>query len=163
LSGWPSFTDSEENRKMRSSADTFCFLADDIGGWIGVGEDDRRGRQGAIRWWGDNQRTWCAQILEPMEQPSSLFTPGAAQAAASRRQPMSAPRLPVVEVTELTDDHISFTLSKTDSSVANAMRRVMLCEVAANRLAPAFCSLPLRSRRASAGPDHGHRQGGVQY
>ena len=42
---------------------------------------------------------------------------------------MAAPRLPVVEVTELTDDHISFTLSKTDSSVANAMRRVMLCEV----------------------------------
>ena len=28
LSGWPSFTDSEENRKTRSSADTFCFLAD---------------------------------------------------------------------------------------------------------------------------------------
>lgn len=59
---------------------------------------------------------------------------------ASRREPMAAPRLPVVEVTELTDDHISFTLSKTDSSVANAMRRVMLCEVAADRLAPAFCS-----------------------
>ena len=82
---------------------------------------------------------------------------------ASRREPMAAPRLPVVEVTELTDDHISFTLSKTDSSVANAMRRVMLCEVAANRLAPAFCSLPLRSHRVSAGADHGHRQGGVQH
>jgi len=42
---------------------------------------------------------------------------------------MSAPRLPVVEVTELTDETICLTLSKTDSSVANAMRRVMLCEV----------------------------------
>ena len=102
--------------------------------------------------------------LLPLPKGVVKRTRGEAQGAeASRREPMAAPRLPVVEVTELTDDHISFTLSKTDSSVANAMRRVMLCEVAANRLAPAFCSLPLRSRRARAGPDHGHRQGGVQH
>ena len=79
------------------------------------------------------------------------------------QEPMSAPRLPVVEVTELTDETICLTLSKTDSSVANAMRRVMLCEVGAKRHTLAFCSLVLRSDRVSAGPDHGHRQGGVQY
>ena len=79
------------------------------------------------------------------------------------QEPMSAPRLPVVEVTELTDETICLTLSKTDSSVANAMRRVMLCEVGAKRHTLACCSLVLRSDHVSAGPDHGHRQGGVQY
>ena len=43
---------------------------------------------------------------------------------------MAAPRLPVVKVTELTDETICLTLSKTDASIANAMRRVMLSEVA---------------------------------
>jgi DNA-directed RNA polymerase II subunit RPB3 len=43
---------------------------------------------------------------------------------------MSAgPRLPQVEVTQLTDEEINFTLSKTDASIANALRRVMISEV----------------------------------
>jgi len=41
----------------------------------------------------------------------------------------SGPRLPVVEVSELTDEHIQFTLLRTDACIANAMRRVMLSEV----------------------------------
>jgi len=38
-------------------------------------------------------------------------------------------RFPEVEVVELTDSTISFVLSKTDVSVANALRRVMIAEV----------------------------------
>ena len=46
------------------------------------------------------------------------------------RAGMSAgPRLPQVEVTQLTDEEINFTLSKTDASIANALRRVMISEV----------------------------------
>ena len=41
--------------------------------------------------------------------------------------------MPQVEVTELTDDFIAFTLLKTDASVANAMRRVMIAEARAPR------------------------------
>lgn len=37
--------------------------------------------------------------------------------------------MPQVTVDELTDDTIKFTLSKTDTSVANALRRVMISEV----------------------------------
>jgi len=39
------------------------------------------------------------------------------------------PRDPQVEVTELTDEAISFTLTHTDTSVANALRRAMIAEV----------------------------------
>ena len=38
-------------------------------------------------------------------------------------------RSPKINVTSLTDDRISFTLTKTDASIANALRRVMLAEV----------------------------------
>ena len=109
-------------------------------------------------------------MIRPAQGLPKLATPDLPRQALQRsrlgrryQEPMSAPRLPVVEVTELTDETICLTLSKTDSSVANAMRRVMLCEVGAKRHTLAFCSLVLRSDRVSAGPDHGHRQGGVQY
>lgn len=38
-------------------------------------------------------------------------------------------RDPHVTVTEVTEDMIKFTLTKTDASIANALRRVMLAEV----------------------------------
>jgi len=37
--------------------------------------------------------------------------------------------MPTVDVTELTEDTINFTLAKTDASIANALRRVMIAEV----------------------------------
>jgi len=37
--------------------------------------------------------------------------------------------MPQVTVDELTSEYIKFTLTETDTSVANALRRVMLCEV----------------------------------
>ena len=81
-----------------------------------------------------------AVIVRSTRQPRT-YLPGCTAARASRTaSPMAAPRLPVVEVTELTDDVICLTLSKTDSSIANAMRRVMLCEVALNTTPLAFCS-----------------------
>eukprot|EP01112_Ceratiomyxa_fruticulosa_P001158 TRINITY_DN1114_c0_g1_i1.p1 TRINITY_DN1114_c0_g1~~TRINITY_DN1114_c0_g1_i1.p1 ORF type:complete len:301 (+),score=58.74 TRINITY_DN1114_c0_g1_i1:216-1118(+) len=42
---------------------------------------------------------------------------------------MAFARLPQVEITELKADSMTFTLSKTDPSVANALRRVMISEV----------------------------------
>jgi len=39
------------------------------------------------------------------------------------------PREPTVEVEEVTEDYIRFTLSKTDASIANALRRAMMAEV----------------------------------
>jgi DNA-directed RNA polymerase II subunit RPB3 len=48
--------------------------------------------------------------------PSSIAV-GAAQA-----------RAPKIEITKLRDDKLKFTLSQTDSSVANALRRVMMAE-----------------------------------
>lgn len=38
-------------------------------------------------------------------------------------------RQPVVEILELKDDSITFVLSNTDASIANALRRVMIAEV----------------------------------
>eukprot|EP00457_Paulinella_chromatophora_P010452 gb/GEZN01010556.1/.p1 GENE.gb/GEZN01010556.1/~~gb/GEZN01010556.1/.p1 ORF type:complete len:335 (+),score=27.34 gb/GEZN01010556.1/:102-1106(+) len=38
-------------------------------------------------------------------------------------------RYPEIEILELTDDHIKFVLSKTDTSMANSLRRVMIAEV----------------------------------
>ena len=116
---------------------------------------------------GEYRAGWIANCVShghglSLSLRSPRFYTGAEPLGVANHEPMSAPRLPVVEVTELTDETICLTLSKTDSSVANALRRVMLCEVCAKRHTLAFCSLPLRSDRASAGPDHGHRQGGVQ-
>lgn len=51
-----------------------------------------------------------------------------------------------VEIKLLKDDHVEFVLSNTDSSVANALRRVMIAEVPyrANDPSPpsppSFCS-----------------------
>jgi DNA-directed RNA polymerase II subunit RPB3 len=42
---------------------------------------------------------------------------------------MPQPRQPQIEILELKDDSISFILSKTDLSVANALRRIMIAEV----------------------------------
>lgn len=42
---------------------------------------------------------------------------------------MVGQRMPQVIVTDLTDETISFTLTKTDASMANALRRVMISEV----------------------------------
>ena len=39
------------------------------------------------------------------------------------------PREPTVTVTEVTEDYIKFTLSKTDASIANSLRRAMMAEV----------------------------------
>mmetsp|Transcript_2404 Transcript_2404/g.8575 ORF Transcript_2404/g.8575 Transcript_2404/m.8575 type:complete len:298 (-) Transcript_2404:90-983(-) len=39
------------------------------------------------------------------------------------------PRAPSIEITELTEDTMKFTLRDTDNSVANALRRVMMSEV----------------------------------
>merc|ERR1719235_1125453 len=39
------------------------------------------------------------------------------------------PRRPVIKVTEATDSIVKFTLSETDISVANALRRIMMAEV----------------------------------
>lgn len=41
----------------------------------------------------------------------------------------SAPRQPVVEILDIGDDSIKFVLSKTDVSVANSLRRIMIAEV----------------------------------
>jgi len=38
-------------------------------------------------------------------------------------------RMPKVEILELKDDFIKFVLSKTDASIANSLRRVMMAEV----------------------------------
>lgn len=37
--------------------------------------------------------------------------------------------MPSIDITELQSDCIKFTLSNTDLSVANALRRILLCEV----------------------------------
>ena len=37
--------------------------------------------------------------------------------------------MPQISVDELTEDTIKFTLSKTDVSIANALRRAMIAEV----------------------------------
>lgn len=37
--------------------------------------------------------------------------------------------MPVIEVTHCDDEYVTFTLSKTDTSVANALRRIILAEV----------------------------------
>ena len=42
---------------------------------------------------------------------------------------MPYPRFPKIDVKELRDDFIKFELAETDSSVANAVRRVMIAEV----------------------------------
>eukprot|EP01113_Clastostelium_recurvatum_P012751 TRINITY_DN1663_c0_g1_i2.p1 TRINITY_DN1663_c0_g1~~TRINITY_DN1663_c0_g1_i2.p1 ORF type:complete len:301 (-),score=56.94 TRINITY_DN1663_c0_g1_i2:21-923(-) len=42
---------------------------------------------------------------------------------------MAQARTPHIEITELKADTMTFTLSKTDSSMANAIRRVMIAEV----------------------------------
>ena len=55
--------------------------------------------------------------------PRSSLTPALPRRAAPTR------RMPQVTVDELTSEYIKFTLSNTDASVANALRRVMLCEV----------------------------------
>ena len=39
------------------------------------------------------------------------------------------PRQPEIEILDLTDDTIVFALTKCDTSMANALRRVMLAEV----------------------------------
>merc|ERR1719424_311925 len=38
-------------------------------------------------------------------------------------------RSPQIRIDELTDDYIKFTLTKTDASIANALRRAMMAEV----------------------------------
>ena len=38
-------------------------------------------------------------------------------------------RMPVIEVTHVDDAYVEFTLSKTEISVANALRRIILAEV----------------------------------
>ncbi len=38
-------------------------------------------------------------------------------------------RQPQIEILELKDDYMTFILSKTDTSVANALRRIMISEV----------------------------------
>ncbi len=43
---------------------------------------------------------------------------------------MAARKLPQIEVKELTDDMIVFWLTNCDTSMANAMRRVLISEVA---------------------------------
>ena len=42
---------------------------------------------------------------------------------------MSRRSLPTIEVLELTQNHIAFVLENADTSVANALRRVMIAEV----------------------------------
>jgi DNA-directed RNA polymerase II subunit RPB3 len=42
---------------------------------------------------------------------------------------VQGPRTPSIEITELTEDTMKFTLRDTDLSVANALRRVMMVEV----------------------------------
>lgn len=42
---------------------------------------------------------------------------------------MPNPRFPKLEILDLRDDFIKFELSETDTSVANALRRVMIAEV----------------------------------
>jgi len=46
-----------------------------------------------------------------------------------RRFQKARPREPKIEILELRDDYIKFVLSKVDSSVANALRRIMIAEV----------------------------------
>lgn len=38
-------------------------------------------------------------------------------------------RQPAIEILELKEDSITFVLSKTDTSIANALRRIMISEV----------------------------------
>lgn len=42
---------------------------------------------------------------------------------------MATPRVPSITLDALSDDRVKFTLSGTDVSVANALRRVMIAEV----------------------------------
>lgn len=48
---------------------------------------------------------------------------------ASKFVPFGKPRNPMVKIDELTEEYCKFTLTKTDSSMANALRRVMISEV----------------------------------
>ena len=43
--------------------------------------------------------------------------------------PYGKARNPQITIEELTDEHIKFTLRKTDASIANALRRVIIAEV----------------------------------
>jgi DNA-directed RNA polymerase II subunit RPB3 len=45
---------------------------------------------------------------------------------------MAGPRIPRIEQLEIREDSISFVLTNTDTSVANALRRVMISEVKNN-------------------------------
>ncbi|KAA8496082.1 DNA-directed RNA polymerases II, IV and V subunit 3 [Porphyridium purpureum] len=49
--------------------------------------------------------------------------------AATRGQAMPNARFPTLELSECTDESLKFVLSRTDASVANALRRVMIAEV----------------------------------
>jgi DNA-directed RNA polymerase II subunit RPB3 len=49
--------------------------------------------------------------------------------ASGRAQEAKATHMPEIEILELTNDHIKFVLSKTDASMANSLRRIMIAEV----------------------------------
>jgi DNA-directed RNA polymerase alpha subunit len=49
--------------------------------------------------------------------------------SSSRHQQVQRQRNPMVEILELKNDRIVFLLTKTDISVANSLRRVILSEV----------------------------------
>ena len=55
------------------------------------------------------------------------FSPNIPQAA--RANMAASGRAPKVEIHELTEDRMRFTLSNTDLSMANSLRRVMIAEV----------------------------------
>ena len=56
-----------------------------------------------------------------------------AAARAKRHAPLA--RQPQIEILELGEDYINFKLTKTDLSVANALRRIMISEVFVSMLA----------------------------
>lgn len=65
-------------------------------------------------------------------------TPATMAAAATGRSgvPGVEQRAPLVEIESIKDTELSFVLSGTDTSVANALRRVMMAEVCSSRCMP---------------------------
>lgn len=64
------------------------------------------------------------------------------------------PRRPEVEILELTDEYIVFVLTKCDTSMANALRRVMIAEVPTMAIDKVEVRTASRTLAANAAREH---------